>query len=266
MMLRTVFCYILVGTGLVFPGCAIAQAPFQQQSIREFLDANGWISLSIPDSKMAPGAVIKVTQKNDAVPLSYDVRWLGDFRNCGVTDKDLGLVRGKYPAVGIGKDLAVKASLVANLIAKFGGSAEVEKANNAVLRIEDAGGDAIDLLAFSLWFAQPGNPQKMPAACAAFLAQPDIYIVSEAFRISKGSYSIVDKNGAKLGISVPVPSQTIEAGLSGSIGSSGELIVAGDLYFGVRRVKQLAPGSFATLGADPQSVPEADNMLRTTEE
>jgi len=105
--------------------------------------------------------------------------------------------------------------------------------------------------------AKSGAAQRMPQVCNNFLAQEQIYLVSEAFRVSKASYGLVDKNGAKL---------TITGGAFGQAGSrsSGTLSVIDDLYFGVRRVKQLAPDLFEPwLG--PRTVPEADNLLRLME-
>jgi len=89
--------------------------------------------------------------------------------------------------------------------------------------------------------------------------------VSEAFRVSKGSYELLDRNGAKVAVSAAAAGRSVSGEIGGSISSSGTLNVAEDFYFGVRRVKQLAPGSFATLGSDPQSVPEADKMLQLSE-
>jgi hypothetical protein len=240
---------------------AVPQTVFQQRALTEFLEQHNWIALAIPDNKMGPGAVIKVTKKGNVV----EVQWLGDFRKCGISDDEFGLVRGKYPPAGIGENFAVKASFGASLLAKLGGSAEVEKVNGAILKIEESGGDAIDLLAFSIWLSKPGNLQKLPEACGTFLAQEDVYLVSEAFRVSKGSYELVDKNGAKLAVSVAAAGRSVSGEIGGSISSSGTLNVTEDFYFGVRRVKQLAPGSFATLGSDPQTVPEADNLLRVSE-
>jgi hypothetical protein len=235
-----------------------AETAFQPRLLSQFLETQNWVALAIPDNKMRPGAVIKVQKKGDAV----DVRWLGDFRSCGITDSEFGLVRGKYPPVGIGESFAVKASFAVSILAKLGGSAEVDKINGAILKIEEAGGDAIDLLAFSIWLTKPGNLQKLPEPCGTFLAQNDVYLVSEAFRVTRGSYDLIDKNGAKLAVSAAVAGRSIDAGIAGSISKSGTLSVTEDFYFGVRRVKQLAPGSFATLGSAPQAVPEADDLLR----
>jgi hypothetical protein len=73
--------------------------------------------------------------------------------------------------------------------------------------------------------------------CAIIFWPKRIYLVSEAFRISKARYGLVDKNGAKL---------TITGGAFGQAGSrsSNTLSVVEDLYFGVRHVKQLAPDLF----------------------
>ena len=125
------------------------------------------------------------------------------------------------------------------------------------MQIEDSGGDAVDFDALTNWMAKAGAAQRMPQVCNNFLAQEDIYLVSEAFRISRASYGLVDKNGAKLAVTGSA------FGQAGSR-SSGTLSVIDDLYFGVRRVKQLAPDLFEPwLG--PRTVPEADSLLRLME-
>src|SRR5260370_39474718 len=72
------------------------------------------------------------------------------------------------------------------------------KAGGAIMQIEASGGDAVDFDALTNWMAKSGAAQRMPQVCNNFLAREDIYLVSEAFRISKASYGLVDKNGVKL--------------------------------------------------------------------
>jgi hypothetical protein len=251
---RHTFGIILAGIGLAAAiSISAAQTIFQPRPLKQFLEENGWVSLPIPDKKMGPGSVIKVTKKDGAV----SVQWLGDLRRCGITDEEFGFVRGKYPAIGIGQSFAVRASIAAGFIAKLDGTADFEKAGGAILQIEGSGGDAVDLGALTIWMARPSAAQRMPQVCNNFLAQEDIYLVTEAFRVSKASYGLVDKNGAKLAVTGGA------FGRAGS-GSSGTLSVVDDLYFGVRRVKQLAPVLFEpSLGA--RTVPEADSLLRLME-
>ena len=226
---------------------------FRPLPLKQFLEENGWVSLPLPDKRMGPGSVIKVTKKNGAVLM----QWLGDLRRCGITDREFRYVRGKYSAIGIGESFGIKASIAAGFIAKLEGTADFEKAGSAIMQIEDSGGDAVDFDALTNWMAKSGAAQRMPQVCNSFLAQEQIYLVGEAFRVSKASYGLVDKNGAKL---------TITGGAFGQAGSrsSGTLSVIDDLYFGVRRVKQLAPDLFEPwLG--PRTVPEADSLLRLME-
>jgi hypothetical protein len=230
-----------------------AQTTFQPLPLKQFLEENGWVSLPLPDKRMGPGSVIKLTKKDGAVA----VQWLGDLRRCGITDREFGYVRGKYSAIGIRESFGVKASIAAGYIAKLEGTADLEKAGDAIMQIEDSGGDAVDFDALMNWVAKPGAAERMSRLCNSFLAQEDIYLVSEAFRISKARYGLVDKNGAKLAVT---------GGAFGQTGSrsSGTLSVTEDLYFGVRRVKQLAPEFFEPWHA-PRTVPEADSLLRLME-
>jgi hypothetical protein len=230
-----------------------AQTTFQPQPLKQFLEENGWVSLPLPDKRMGPGSVIRVTKKDGAVAM----QWLGDLRRCGITDREFRYVRGKYPAIGIRESFGVKASVAGGYITKLEGTADLEKAGGAIMQIDDSGGDAVDFDALTNWMAQPGAPQRMTRLCNSFLAQDNIYLVSEAFRISKARYGLVDKDGAKLAVT---------GGAFGEEGlrSSGTLSVIDDVYFGVRRVKQLAPDLFEPWLA-PRTVPEADDLLRLME-
>jgi hypothetical protein len=231
-----------------------AQTAFQQKQLTDYLKEHEWVPLSIPDSKMRPGSVVKVTKKNDFT----EVRWLGDIRKCGITDKQLGIVKGKYPVIGLGDTFAVKASFAASVLSFVGINIGADKVSGATLKIEDGGGDAIDLLAFSLWMNKQGK--RLQTACGNLLAQEDVFIVSEAFRISKGSYQMFDKFGGKIALSASVPGRSAEGQLDASIGKNGEISIAGDSYAGIRRIKQLSPGTFATLGTSKE-IPEADQLL-----
>jgi hypothetical protein len=226
---------------------------FQPLPLKQFLEEDGWVSLPLPDKRMGPGSVIKVTKKDGAVLM----QWLGDLRRCGITDREFRYVRGKYSAIGIGESFGIKTSIAAGFIAKLEGTADFSNAGAAIMQIEDSGGDAVDFDALTNWVAKSEAARRMPQVCNNFLAQEDIYLVTEAFRISKASYGLIDKNGAKL---------PVTGGAFGQAGSrsSGTLSVIDDLYFGVRRVKRLAPDLFEPwLG--PRTVPEADSLLRLME-
>jgi hypothetical protein len=226
---------------------------FQPLSLKQLLDDNGWVSLPLPDKRMGPGSVIKVTKKDGAVIM----QWLGDLRRCGITDQEFRYVRGKYPGIGIGESFGIKASIAAAFITKLEGTADFEEAGGAIMQIEASGGDAVDFDALTSWMAKSVAGRRMPQVCSNFLVQEDIYLVSEAFRISKASYGLVDKNGAKL---------TVTGGAFGQAGSrsSGTVSVIDDSYFGVRRVKQLVLDLFEPR-LEPRTVPEADNQLRLME-
>jgi hypothetical protein len=226
---------------------------FQPLPLKQFLEQNGWVSLPLPDKRMGPGSLAKVTKKDGGVAM----QWLGDLRRCGITDREFRYVRGKYSAIGIGDSFAIRASIAVPYIARLEGTADFEKAGGAIMQIEDSGGDAVDFDALTNWMVRSDAARRMPQVCNNFLAQEDIYLITEAFRISKARYGLVDKNGARL---------TITGGAFGQAGSrsSGTLSVVDDLYFGVRHVKQLAPDLLEPwLG--PRTVPEADGLLRLME-
>ena len=249
-----IFGLVLLGVGVTAAAsiCA-AQTVFQPPPLSQFLEENGWVSLRVPDKRMGPGSVIKVIRKDGAVIM----QWLGDLRRCGIPDKEIRFVRQKYPAIGIGKTFGVRASVVAGYIAKLGGAVDIEKAGGAILQIEDSGGDAVDFRALAMWLAEPDAPQRMPQTCNRILAQEDIYLVAEAFRISGASYDLVNTSGAKLAITGSAFGRAGDRTL-------GALSVKDDLYFGVRRVMKITPDLIVP-SPGAQTIPEADSLLRLME-
>lgn len=166
-------------------------------------------------------------------------------------------VRGKYSAIGIGETFGVRASIAAGYIAKLDGTVDFGKAGGAIIQIEDSGGDAVD--SARRRFGWPSRVLRSACLkCATIFWPKDVYLVSEAFRISKaGHYDLVDKNGAKLVVAGAAFGRTGPS-------SSDMLSVVEDLYVGVRRVKQLAPVLFEP-SRRPRTVPEADGLLRLME-
>jgi hypothetical protein len=102
----------------------------------------------------------------------------------------------------------------------------------------------------------------MPAVCQTYLAQPNVFLVNEAFRVSSGTYEIKDSAGAKLDLSALKTKQlSANANLSASVNSDGTITIPGTVYFAVRNVKQASLGSFSTMGSAPQAIPSADSQL-----
>src|ERR1700747_323093 len=89
-------------------------------ALKQFLEENGWVSLPLPDKRMGPGSIIKVTKKDGAVTM----QWLGDRRRCGITGQEFHYVRGMYPAIGVRESFGVKAAVAAGYIAKLEGTAD----------------------------------------------------------------------------------------------------------------------------------------------
>jgi hypothetical protein len=65
---------------------------------------------------------------------------------------------------GIGESFAVKASIAASILNLFRGNADADKVSGVILKIDDAGGDAIDLVAFSIWVSKQGKRLQDPTA------------------------------------------------------------------------------------------------------
>lgn len=229
-------------------------ASFQPLPLRQFLEENGWVPLPLPDKRMGPGSVVRITSGGDG---AVTLRWLGDLRRCGITDRDFRYVRGKYPAIGVGDSFAIKAAVAMGYIARLQGTLDADKAGGAIMQIEGSGGDGVDAEALRRWLARTGASRRMSRVCNDFFSQDDAFLVSEAFRVSRASYGLVDKDGAKLAIT---------GGAFGEPGSrsSSTLSVADDVYFAVRHVRRLGPDFFEPGSAPgaPANVPEADDLLR----
>jgi hypothetical protein len=164
---------------------------FQPLPLKQLLDENGWVPLPLPDKRMAPGSVIKVTKKDGAVT----TQWLGDLRRCGITDRKFRYMRGKYPAIGIGDSFGIKASIAAGYIAKLEGTADFEKAGGAIMQIEASGGDAVDFDALTSWMARSAAGQRMPQVCSNFLAQRIFISSARLFESAKPVTASLIKTG-----------------------------------------------------------------------
>jgi hypothetical protein len=62
------------------------------------------------------------------------------------------------------ESFAVKASIAASILNLFRGNADADKVSGVILKIDDAGGDAIDLVAFSIWVSKQGKRLQDPTA------------------------------------------------------------------------------------------------------
>jgi hypothetical protein len=225
-------------------------------------DADTWVVLPRPDSKMKPGSAIRVTEEGGKAR----VAWLGDFRTCGLTDADLGFTRGKFPpmaqttSVNLGADavLAVQGVQI---------GPQFDKVKSTKLTITESGGDAIDLFALRIWLATPGNRNRLGAVCESFFQQPNVYLVTESYRVSKGKYELLDKNGAKLSLKVPANLLPVQLSASAGVTADGSMEFNDNFYIAVRRAREITPGSFQTLGQADVPVGYADKLIqRATEQ
>lgn len=233
--------------------------PVKLTPLSEPLQKAGYIILPLPDNKARPGAVVQVTQDSAGEP---QVRWLADFRSCGLTDKDMGLTKGIAPdlsqtdsySVDAGAVLAV-ASINVNV------SPQLQAARTAALKVSNDGADALDLITLSAWFADPAHVAGMPAICRTFLAQPNVYLVSDAFRVSSGLYELKDSAGAKIDLKA-LSGQNLSANGNVTVNSDGSLTISSDQYIAVKNIKQVSLGNFATMGANAAGIPSADAQLK----
>jgi len=253
-------CILLIGTPLLIVSCT-STPPLTLTPLDSPLKAAGFILLPMTDSKMTPGSVIEV--KRDSTGAT-SVRWLADIRKCGLKNSDLGFTQGTSGAISSDTNYSADVgATLAILSIKAQIQPQLQAAKTVTVKVDKDGADAIDLIATSAWFSDPGHIAAMPAICKTFLSQPDTYLVNEAFRISSGSYTFKDSAGAKINLSA-LSGQNISANAGVSAAADGSITIASDVYLAVKDVKQLSLGAFTTMGqTGPSTIPSADALLAT---
>lgn len=224
----------------LFSGCSPVTPIAKPTAMDTFYRLNGWIPLPIPDSKLAPGALIEVTE--DKV-----VRYWDDLSTCGVPADLLKPVSGKSPQLTLNQDAEYKAEAVLHVSGVSAGP-DFSKVHTTRLTHSDHGADALKLIAIQIWLADPINSEKFPEACKTFFNGKNHFLVQESYRVSKGRYVLLDKNETKIKIeNLALGPVKIEPGASAKINGDGELLFDQLVYTAIRNVRRL-DGQFQTLG------------------
>jgi hypothetical protein len=229
-----------------------------------FKKADGWVALPLPDSRYAPGAIIQVQKKTG-------VRYIDHMRECNYPEEVLAPVIGTTPQIEFTKSRQFGGELVAAIegveLGPQGG-----KISRVGLRIESLTVESLPLIRISDWELEGDNALKISDTCRRIFAQEDKYLVNEAARVNKATYTLYDASGAKIGLTGANLGEflKIEASLSANTTSDGRLIIDQPVTVAVRRTVW-AGDDFRILGSEeikPKKTadPLIDELYSQTEE
>lgn len=208
---------------------------FSLPELLEVVEAGGgWVPLPMADSKMQPGSVIHLNADTG-------LRFLGYLGSCRVPGEVLEPVRGSAGKITFDKEIAYDADALLELEGVSAGP-RFEKVKGVSFSVEDFGADAVDLLKLMIWLTDPDNADRVPAFCQEWLKQEDIYLISEAFRVSRGSYRLRDENGAELSLEDSGMLSGIlklDAAAKAKWTSAGLLEITEPVYIAIRKVRKL---------------------------
>jgi hypothetical protein len=217
---------------------------------RDLLKGNGnWHVIRIPDSKVAPGSIVKITEADG-------LSWIDSLQSCGIprgllvartsdAQEESLVLLGASPSIKFTKKVEFGAGVLLNISGIKAGP-EFSKVRKTVLTIGANGGDALRLIALQTWIQK--NPSSYNKACSDRLAQPDHYLISESFRFSSATFSLLDESGTKVAVTLPQYGKLLqfEPSVKYSVTSDGDLRIEQPMYVAVRRAIAASDG-FGTL-------------------
>lgn len=250
-LLPAVACSLLVACNSS-PGLGDVYSPAE---LRELLgDAGGWVLLPFPESKYRPGSVIEVTAEGR-------IDWIDHLESCGYAEEVLEPERSVIPSVSFTKGVELGASAMIDIHGIQAGP-EFGKVSRARLAIQEHGTDAIKRIRLQIWAEDPSNQELVHPQCMEELQKPDRYLVTEAFRISKGTYTLFDETGVALALDAPAVLDSvlkIQPEVRYEVTGEGSLVIEQPVYMAVRRVMRVG-SDWQTL-AEPRDEDSADARI-----
>lgn len=225
------------------------QAIYSPEEWRKLLaSAGGWVPLPFPDGKYRPGSIIQLDDSG--------LRWIDTLSSCRYPDQFVE--RGSIPAINFTKSKAFGADVLLNYTGIEAGPG-FDRIKRVTLKVSEHSADALKLLALRVWQEEPANRRSISSVCMEELTKPNMYLVTEAFVVSKGTYSLFDEAGVKLKLTVPALSQLLSVG--GEVGyevtAEGGLTISEPAVFAVRRALRVDDG-FTVLGSEAETADTAD--------
>jgi len=127
------------------------------------------------------------------------------------------------------------------------------------MEVIDQGADAFQVLKLRVWLENPENRKKVSQACMEELQKPSTYMITEAFRVSKGKYTLMDKTGATIRLKAGILGKflKLEPNVSLQITDEGDLVIEQPAYFAIRYAIRVGEGfetpSLGGLGEVPET-------------
>ena len=243
----------LSGSIVSLQGCAHTvkntYTPTEWQEVLK--QAGGWVPLPYPESAFRPGSIILVTDKT--------IRWIDHLETCRYPSAILEPEKSRIPNISFEKavDFGVNAVIGYKGIRAGPKFSNVSKVS---LEVQDHDVEYLRLIRFKEWVNDPANKSKISPGCMDELGKPDRYLVTDAFRVSKGTFTLLDQTGAALDLSTPVLKEVLQ--ISGDvkyeITSNGKLVIDTPVYFAVRRAVRMQ-GEFEP--RDPAQIETADAKI-----
>jgi hypothetical protein len=244
-----------IATLLVFTTACPPQdsrAILSPDPLYKFYLSHQWIPLPEPDSRFGPGAVFTFKPGSDP-------RWQGTLQDCGMPSDLTKAVEAQSGELEFNTSSDYGASAVLKLDGVTAGP-QFSKVKSATLELERHGPSALNMVKLRVWLNDPDNRDKIPQVCKDLLNRADVYIVQEAYEVSKGKYTLKSEASGKVavdGLKAGVLSLAPDAHTT--IGSDGSLTFDETLYTAVRRLVY-ANGGWDSLGR-PGSAADADQQI-----
>ncbi len=254
-LLYALFITALLFTACVTPPVTPSNVYSPEEWAKMFEEAGGWIPLPFPDSKYRPGAIIKVTDEGG-------IRWIDDLKSCRYPEDVLKPEKSYIPGITFTKGKNFGANAVINIKGIEAGPA-FDSVSKVMLEVQDHGADAFKLLNLKVWWENPKNRKKVSAVCMDELKKLDRYLITEAFRVSKGTYTLYDKTGAQIKLTVPKLGDLLkfQPDVKYEVTADGKLIIDQPAYFAIRMAVKVGDG-FEVLGEQTKEPQTADAMIK----
>lgn len=253
--LKNCLCFLFCLIIIIPVGCKEAGDVYSPKEwIELFEKAGGWTPLTFPDSKYRPGAII-------SVPEDGDPRFIDVLESCGFPIKDF-IEHSYIPSITFEKEWEFKGSALINFKGISAGP-KFSKISKTRMEINDHGADAIRLIQLRIWIENPDHRSTKTEACMDELTKPNSYLITEAFRVSSGKYTLYDKSGASIKLETPILKSLLQfqPDVKYEVTSDGSLVIEQPAYFAVRKAQRIE-GDFEVLGGSGSEPESADAKIK----
>ncbi|WP_305045005.1 hypothetical protein [Geoalkalibacter sp.] len=247
----TVLVLLILGGAGCAPKAPEVYSP--QEWLEMFKAAGGWVPLPFPDSKYRPGSIIQVDANG--------IRWIDHLESCRFPEEVLRPEPSIFPQISFTKARELRADALINIKGISAGPA-FSKVKKVSLEVQEHGADAFRLLNMKVWLEDPDNRAKVSAVCQDELAKPNRFLVTEAFRVSKGVYTLHDATGAAIKLKTPALGSLLkfEPDVKYEVSGDGRLVIEQPVIFAVRRAVAIG-SNFEILGPSAAQPETADAQI-----